>query len=573
LIPDKLKFKTNYNVFVLALRTRNLDKPYLVDENTWVRYSSLEAERQTNINQYWDNTLTYEQSFGKHDLSFMVGTSYRDEAYNKLHGYVNGVPLDENNLYINPDLVTQTVWVKEGDKMVQKSLYEVSKDVSETGTRFYGLSYFGRISYNFDNKYIAYFTFRRDGSHSYQDKWGNFPAFGLAWVVSEESFFKVNFIDYLKLRGGWGKLGRDNGATSSGSNTVTNVLLPINDQEVSGTYSTSTYSVLGWEVVEESNVGLTAELFRNRLNLEADYFIRNTQNAIIPVSLLLQAGTIYKNAGGIRNSGFELALRWNDKISSDLSYSIGVNLSTLKNEVTDLYGQQFLNYGTAEFQQRSQVGQPIFSFYGYQTAGVYQNQAEIDADPVAVANSLVPGDFKFKDQNSDGIIDDDDKVFLGSYLPKFTYGGSLGLDYKGLSFSLTFMGQNGNKILNRKRGNIIWTNDMNQDAELLTNLWNGEGTSNKYPSASGLRRGWNQNFSDYLVEDGSFFRIQNIQLAYTFKQDQYFKGMPQTRIYFTAEKPLTLFKYNGFNPEVPDGIDAQYYPIPAVYTIGLNLKL
>jgi hypothetical protein len=348
--------------------------------------------------------------------------------------------------------------------------------------------------------------------------------------------------------------------------------LPINDQQLSGTYSTSNYAVLGWEVVEGTNVGLTAELLDSRLNMEVDYFIRNTENAIIPVSLLLQAGEIDKNVGGIRNSGIEVALNWSDKISDDLTYSVGVNLATLKNEVTDLYGQEYLNAGSAEFRQRSEVGHPLFSFYGYETAGVYQNQAEIDADPIAVDNGLVPGDLKFKDQNGDNIIDDEDKTYLGSYFPDLTYGGSIGLNYKGLSFSMTFMGQMGNKILNRKRGEIIWTNDMNQDAELINNLWNGEGTSNKYPSASGLRRGWNQNFSDYIVEDGSFFRIQNIQLAYTLKGGKFFNAMPETRVYLTAEKPLTLFKYNGFSPEVPDGIDLQYYPVPAIYTIGINLK-
>jgi hypothetical protein len=135
------------------------------------------------------------------------------------------------------------------------------------------------------------------------------------------------------------------------------------------------------------------------------------------------------------------------------------------------------------------------------------------------------------------------------------------------------MGQTGNKILNRKRGEIIWTNDTNIDAELANGLWNGDGTSNSYPSASGLRRGWNQNFSDYLVEDSSFFRIQNITLAYNIDGNELFgNGMPDARIYVTAEKPLTVFKYNGFNPEVPNGIDRQFYPVPSIFTVGLNLK-
>ena len=200
--------------------------------------------------------------------------------------------------------------------------------------------------------------------------------------------------------------------------------------------------------------------------------------------------------------------------------------------------------------------------------GVYQNQAQIDNDPIAVANNLAPGDLIFKDQNGDGIIDDADRVILGSFLPKYTYGGSIGFNYKAFDFSMNFYGQIGNKILNRKRGEIIFTQDTNMDADLATNRWHGEGTSNSYPSSAGLRKQWNQKLSDFWVEDGDFFRIQNIQLGYNIKSDV----IPQTRIYITADRPLTVFKYNGFNPEVPNGVDRQTYPIPSVYTVGMNIK-
>jgi hypothetical protein len=205
--------------------------------------------------------------------------------------------------------------------------------------------------------------------------------------------------------------------------------------------------------------------------------------------------------------------------------------------------------------------------------GVYQNQSEIDADPIARANNLVPGDFKYKDQNNDQKIDDDDRIILGSYFPDFTYGFNAGLTYMNFELSVSTFGQMGNKILNRKRGEIIWTNDLNMDADLAINRWHGEGTSNKYPSSAGLRKGWNQKMSDYFVEDGSFFRIQNVQLAYNLKNVTINGAkMPDARVAFTAERPLTMFKYNGFNPEVANGIDTQTYPIPAVYTMGLNIK-
>jgi len=556
LVPSKLKFKTNYNVSMMFLKGRSVGLPYYITNSTTRTLSSISSSRATIINQFFDNTLTYNDSFGDHNLSAMVGTSYRDEWYDYLVGSAEDIPLNENAWYIGQ---TQS---------------ESSKEVNDNAERLYGLSYFGRLSYNYQNKYIAYLTLRREGTQKYQEKWGTFPAFGLGWVVSEESFMDgVGFLNYLKLRGGWGKLGNDKIARQDGANTTNPIYLAINDNQVDGTTTTSTFGYLGWETVTGTNVGLNAELFNNRLSIDADYYIRDTEDAAIPVSLKLQSGSVLRNVGTIRNSGLELAASWRGEITKDLKYSIGGNISTLKNEVRDLYGQTYINGGSAEFRQRSQVGEPLLSFYGYEVAGVYQNDAEVSADPVAVANGLVPGDLKYKDQDGNDIIDDEDKVFLGSYIPTFNYGGFVGLTYKNFEFSMNIMGQTGNKILNRKRGEIIWTNDTNIDAELAAGLWNGEGTSHKYPSASGLRRGWNQNFSDYLLEDGAFFRIQNIQLAYNIKGAELLgKGMPDARIYFTAEKPLTVFKYNGFNPEVPNGIDRQFYPVPAVYTVGVNLK-
>ena len=561
LIPNKVRFKTTYNASMMFLKQRNVGLPYYVTNSTNRIHSTITSSRTTDVNQFWDNTLNYSDSFGNHNLTAMVGTSYRDEWWDELIGTAEDIPINESAWYIG------------------QSLSEDSKKSNDNAERLYGISYFGRISYNYNNKYIAYATLRREGTQKYQEHWGNFPAFGLGWVVTEEDFMpKGPVLNYLKLRGGWGKLGNDKIARQDGANTTNPVFLAIDDTQVNGTQTTSTFGYLGWETVTGINVGLNAEMFDNRLSIEADYYIRDTEDAAIPVSLKLQSGSVLRNVGTIRNQGLELAATWRGEIAGGLKYTIGGNISTLKNEVRDLYGQAYLDGGQAEFRQRSQVGEPLLSFYGYEVAGVYQNQSEIDADPVAAANGLVPGDFKFKDQQAQGeagygVIDDDDKVFLGSYIPTFNYGGLIGLNYKNFEFSMNIMGQTGNKILNRKRGEIIWTNDTNIDADLATGLWNGEGTSNKYPSAAGLRKGWNQNFSDYFLEDGAYFRIQNIQLAYNIKGDRLLgQGMPDARIFVTAEKPLTVFKYNGFSPEVPNGIDRQFYPVPAIYTIGVNLK-
>jgi hypothetical protein len=295
------------------------------------------------------------------------------------------------------------------------------------------------------------------------------------------------------------------------------------------------------------------------------------------VAIPLIGGSVLKNVGVIRNSGIEVLLNWSENLSEDFMYNVGINFSTLKNEVRNLYGQPYIDGGSAEFRQRSMVGQPLLAFFGYEVLGVYQNAAEIEADPSAPA-SAVPGDFKYKDQQKEGqegygVINDDDRVILGSYFPTFMYGGNVAVSWKGFDLSANVLGQSGNKILNRKRGEVIWTADQNMDADLALNRWHGDGTSNKYPSSAGLRRGWNQKMSDYLVEDGSFFRVQNVQLSYNIRGAKLFgASMPETKISLTADRPITLFKYNGFNPEVANGIDTQTYPVPAVYTVGLNVK-
>ncbi|MFA5329891.1 MAG: TonB-dependent receptor [Prolixibacteraceae bacterium] len=557
LLPNKLSLKSTYNHAFTSLDERKINLPYFIG-NSFQRADAL-ITRNMSIysDQIWDNVLTYTDKFDKHGVTVMLGSSFRDEAYTKMGATGLNFPTGhEQSWYID-------------------QAETVSADgVSDTGTRQYGMSYFGRLSYNYNDRYLLYATMRADGSSKYQQKWGYFPTVGAGWVISEESFLKDNpVIDFLKLRASWGQLGNDNIQASDGATTTTVVNTVVDGILVSGTKTSSTFSSLKWEVTEESNVGLTSKLFKNRLSVDADYFIRDTKNAAISVTIPAIGGTVLKNVGIIRNQGLELALNWSDNLSKDFNYSIGANISTLKNEVRDLYGQPYIDGGSAEFRQRSIVGQPLLAFFGREVAGVYQNQAEIDADPVAVANGLVPGDLKYKDQNNDGQINDDDRVVLGSYFPSFMYGFNFSLSYKDFDFSANMLGQTGNKILNRKRGEIIWTSDGNIDADLAINRWHGEGTSNKYPSSSGLRRGWNQKMSDYFVEDGSFFRIQNVQLAYNIRNKQLFGAqMPEARLSLTADRPLTIFKYNGFNPEVANGIDTQTYPVPSVYTIGLSVK-
>ncbi|MCE4565952.1 TonB-dependent receptor [Maribellus sp. CM-23] len=579
LIPEKLSFKTSYNSTFTNAAERNVRLPYYITEDyqRQVEDASISKVSETWFKQIWNNVLTYNDSFGNHNLTAMVGSEYRDDAWDKL--FMKGLefPYDnESSWFVDQ---AQNVVIEENGSRV----------TSDSGSRYYGLSYFGRVSYNYNNRYLLYGTFRADGTSKYQEKWGYFPTVGAGWVLSEEDFMSdINWLDYLKLRASWGKLGNNSVPASDGASTTNNVTVAIGDQLLSGTSTSSNFSYLKWEVTEETNFGLTANLFDNRLSVDADYFTRDTENAVISIQVPLIGQTVRRSLGVIRNSGFELGLNWSNQVSKDFSYNLGVNISTLNNKVLDLYGQEYIDGGSAEFRQRTIVGDPLLAFFGWETDGIYQSWDEINADPVAVENGLEPGDFRYKDQQAEGeegygIIDGEDRVVLGSYLPSFTYGANLGIQYKNFEFSASIFGQNGNKILNRRRGEVIWTSDLNMDADLAINRTQIELDSDnnvvsvikpgKYPSSKALRKGWNQRMSDYLVEDGSFFRIQNIQLAYNLRNQQWFgASLPECKVTLTAERPLSIFKYNGFNPEIENGIDRQTYPIPAVYTVGLNVK-
>jgi TonB-dependent starch-binding outer membrane protein SusC len=570
IIPDRLRFRTAYNYNFGSTNERSVDLPH----NTGLTpiQSGIRKSNTSTLNQIWDNVLTYTQSFDAHNLEVMAGYSYRDESSDLV--FVRG-----NNLTTAPERGSEQYWYLTGRSTIDP---QASGDWDATNTtlgRFYGTSYFGRISYNYDDRYLLYGTFRRDGTSKFQKKWGNFPTIGAGWVISEEEFFDFGFVDFLKLRASWGKLGNDTSPAAVGVPTLGGTETIIGGQRVVGSQAVVYYDLLTeWETTEETNVGLSSNFLNNRLNVEADYYIRDTENAALTIILPLTRDDIRRNRGVIRNSGFELAATWSDSFESGLSYSIGGNLATLKNEVRSLGGQPYLDAGQAEFRQRSIVGEPLEAFFGYEVSGVFQNEAEVNGSGYTsefiAEKGLVAGDFNYKDQNGDGVIDDQDRVVLGSFLPSLNYGFNLGVTFKGVSLNALFQGQNGHSILNRKRGEIIFTTDTNIDADLASNLWRGEGTSDIYPSAAGIRKGWNQAMSDYFVEDGSYFRIQNVRLAYTLTNKEVFGvNFPETSVSFTAERPLTVFNYNGFNPEVPNGIDRQTYPIPAIYTVGLNIRL
>ncbi|MEG1379397.1 MAG: TonB-dependent receptor, partial [Bacteroidales bacterium] len=276
----------------------------------------------------------------------------------------------------------------------------------------------------------------------------------------------------------------------------------------------------------------------------------------------------------IRNQGVELSLNWNDKIGKDFTYSLGFNMSTLKNEVLALKdGVNYILGGDKKHQTIIRPGDAINSFYGYKVLGVYQNEDQIKNDPIAMANSLQPGDLIFEDVNGDNVINGDDRQVLGSSLPKVMYGANIAMSYKKFDFSMSMNGVAGNMIANKKRFLRSTESFMNYDIDMITNRWHGEGTSNRYPSAAGMDKTWNMgNMSSFMLESGNYFRIQNMQLGYTFDHigPKNKKGA-LLRLYVSADRPFTHFTYNGFTPEIAGGIDNQTYPMASNYTFGVRL--
>ncbi len=567
ILPKELNFKTTLSYNSRNDNERLMYLPYYVQDSYQrsIDQSSITRTNSVYETYLWDNVLTYNKSFGEHDFTLMGGMSFRDEYYRyfSVQGYFyEGSPF---NRYVE-----QTWYLS--------NTLEDGRISSDTGTRYYGSSYFGRFSYKYADKYIAYATYRAEGSNKFKQNFVHLPAFGVSWVASNENFLKDSkWINLLKFRAGWGRLAND-AIPINRVSTATSVSTVFNDQYVGG-FQYSTYKDdLGWEFTEETNIGASLELFKNRLTIDADYFIKDTKNLAVNVMPVIgnETSISRSNVGAIRNRGFEISAGWKGNIGEDFRYNISGNFSKIHNEVTNLGGQSYLDTGSAEFRQRLVVGQAANVFYGWDIVGVYQNESEIAADPVAVyansqeAGTVKPGYFKYRDVNGDGILDANDRVYLGSPVPTYYYGGSVSAGYKNWDMSISFYGQGGNVILNRNRAQVIWTQGLNIDAELAINRWHGEGTTNEYTSSEGFRDSWNQRNSKFWLQDGDFFRLQNIQIGYTLKADK----LPEMRFSITADRPFTWSKSNDLmNPEVGyDGINSSVYPTPAVFTFGYSVK-
>jgi TonB-linked SusC/RagA family outer membrane protein len=583
LIKNKLSVRSQLSQRYGSNLNQNYIPEYYVDNNQQARVSVLTTTEDRTENYILDNLITYRDSKDKHHWTVLLGQSARQEQFRSTQVITDSIPADQIYWYAD-----------QGPRR--------SNGYNETGFRNTSISYFGRLEYNYAGKYLLTATFRADGTSKYQDKWGYFPSVGLGWVLSDEDFMKDNKIfDLLKLRGSWGKLGNDNVPPSTGYAVVHsgndfsgifNSTATSNGVPVTGYRIDPLFGIVKWEVVTEWDGGIDFSLLNKRLKGSVDYYHRQTSDLAFERTFpFISDVKVYSNWGKVNNSGIEVTLDWSDKLG-ELGYHIGGNVTTVKNEVIDLNGQKNIPGGVPEFPTLSKVGEPFNFFYGYQVAGIYQNQAEVNADPSAVANGVKPGYFKYLDVNNDKKIDENDRVNLGSYLPKINYGFNLGLDYKNFDLSIFFQGVGDSYILNNNRTARQKFPDMNGDQKFVTSLWTGEGSTNKYPSAYATTQSWNNSASSFFVENGSYLRLQNIQLGYNFRIGG--TNGASFRVYATADRPVIWTRYSGVTPEIATpaqlpkdrlatlgnttytqissfGYDNNVYPTTAVYSIGVRI--
>lgn len=556
LIPDKLSLRTNYGRDFGSSLNRAFTPEFVVGPEFTNSTSALSKNTNGYDNWSWENTLTYKDKFGKHNVGAMAGYSMYE---NKSWGvWASGTEIPEE---------------KEEYWYVSNGNAETAKG-GDSGYRERSQSAFVRLNYDFDSKYFLMFTMRADGSSKFQQRWGYFPSVGAAWVISGENFMKdYTNINFLKLRASWGKLGNNNVAASDGFAAVRTGM------EASGVYgnnifpgfqNTVYYTRLNWEVVNETNVGATLEMFDSRLTADFDYYYRLTENAIISAKIPFSSHSLAGNYGQIENQGFELSANWTDRIGN-FRYSVGGNVSFLHNRVKTLSGPRYIQGEDVT----NQVGEKMNSFYGYKVIGVYQTEEEVAADPIAVTNGFKPGFLKFEDVNGDNVLDAKDYQTLGSYIPDVTYALNISLGYKNIDFSISGYGQAGAEIFNSKRLYRRYSAYYNFDRDQVKDRWHGPGTSNTQPSAQALFSSWTTDTKNsYAVESADFFRIQNINLGYTFRNIRMGSYvMPSLRAYLNAERPFTFYSCHSFTPEIPDalGRDNCVYPLAGTFTFGLQI--
>ncbi|RQO67350.1 SusC/RagA family TonB-linked outer membrane protein [Pedobacter sp. KBW06] len=576
-ILKSLTFKTSIGGDFGQAEVRNYNQVYVATASQRNETSELGVDRTEDRNWIIENTLTYKNIFGDHNLTVLAGqTAQRRKSYT-INALARNVPYSsEGDLYLAL-----------GDSD--------NRYINDSGVLTTAASYFGRVNYSFKDRYLLNASMRADGASQFfggGELWGYFPSIGAGWVVTNEPFMKDQKVfSNLKLRGSWGKVGNAGVPVNPSTLVITQkggYVAYFNGVSYTGkNIDTMVPTFLNWERSSGTDIGLEAGFLDNRLNIEADYYTKTTQQAIFEIPVLSSIGLGNSkqigNQADFRNRGFEFVASWRDKTEGGLTYSISGNFGYNQNKVMKVVTGQNPVYSGGEglangsLPTRTMVGRPVGEFFGYQVAGIFQNKAEIASSAQTGAK---PGDFKYIDTNGDGQISEKDRVPLGNPNPKFNYGLNTSFAYKNFDLAVDIQGVAGVDVYNANIGLRFGNENFTQD--FFKNRWHGEGSSNTYPSTN-VGSTENARPNSFYVESGAYIRLRNVQLGYTLPAGLLSKWkMQKVRVFANAQNAINLFGYKGFSPEVGKptvgnysplraGVDANVYPLYATYNLGVNV--
>ena len=562
-LNDKsLRFRTNLGVDIRFFHNKNFAQNFGDDNDNDPgelypgmgrnnRPNNLDENRGEATTFTFSNTLNYVKTFnGDHSINALIGTENISSKF-------SGVGGSRQNFDNSTDPFRYL------DYGSTNNLYN-----GGTATEWSLLSFFASATYGYANKYFVTGTMRADASSRFgpNNKWGYFPSVSAGWLISEEKFMQdMDWISYLKLRASWGKSGNQEIPDHAYETLVT---------KVGGVVNTIRYGNpdIKWESTTQTNFGFDMSVMRNQLSFSADYFVKTTNDILLAVGLpAVSVGVIEKtfvNAGEVSNKGFELGVNFRN-MDGAFKYSINANIATLTNRVNKL--QTFVkNIIDDASRTKTEVGQPISSYYGLVFEGIYQNDAEITKQLFSNTNGVRPGDIRFKDLDNDGQINANDRGFIGNPIPKTTWGFSFTAEYSRFDFSFLFQGVQGVDRYNDLKQILNYdTRPFNSMTSVLDS-WHGEGTSNTTPRVTFNNNGGG-NVSSVFVEDASYLRLKNIEIGYTFNTGR--MGLKNLRIFASGQNLLTSTDYTGLDPESTSLIDKGTYPQSKAFIVGAKIKL
>ena len=559
---DWLIFKTTFGIQALFWDEEGWTPKY-----DWQPIAQPESEASRkfdkSITWLWDNTLTFVKTFKqKHNFTAMIGSSMQANTYEFMSGSVQGF-ISETAKQLSNGLLEPTIYGNKSDWAL--------------------LSFMGRVTYGYDNRYLLTATFRADGSSRFakKNRWGYFPSVALAWRMSEEHWFEKNFwLSDLKLRAGYGQTGNQasvgNYAYASQLQTVQYVL---GDKQVPGLAPWVLPNPnVRWETVEQYNVGADFAFFDQRLHATVDWYIKNTNDMLVPMSVPISSGYSDEavpsiNAGRMRNTGVEVSLN-SLNFKGDFTWTTTVNFAYNRNLILSLNDNVPMYFDC----NVHKIGYPVAAFYGYVTDGIFQTQEEVDMHAVQTIgsdqySSTQPGDIRFKDLNGDGIINEDDRTVLGSPTPTWTFSMNNRFEFYGVDVEVYLQGAAGNKIYNGNRSTLEAMSVAQNQMTTVLDRWRPDNPTNTMPRAVFSDPNKNNRVSDRFLESGDYLRLKSITVGYTLPKKYTKKAlMDEVRFSFSGQNLYTLTRYTGLDPEVGgSGIDSNVYPLTRNFTFGLNI--